>query len=101
MLLIFSVGVVAGIVFGILMAHEWGFTDFVLSTGMALAKTILRKQQKVGEHYAERYIVFDNVGSSFKSYRGVRLFVGWRLRQTGMPKIRHLLGARRLSRLGH
>jgi hypothetical protein len=49
---------------------------FVLSTGMALAKTMLRKQQKVGEHYAERYIVFDNAGSSLQSNRGVRLFNG-------------------------
>jgi hypothetical protein len=36
----------------------------------------LRKQQKVGEHYAQRYIVFGNAGSSLKSYRGVRLFSG-------------------------
>ena len=49
---------------------------FVLSTGMALAKTMLRKQQKVGEQYAERYIVFDNAGSSLQSNRGVRLFNG-------------------------
>jgi len=79
MLLIFSVSVVAGIVLGILMVHEGAdFTDFMLSTpigsGMALAKTILRKQQKVGEHHAQIYIVFDNAGSSLKSYRGVRLF---------------------------
>jgi len=33
MLLIFSVGVVAGIVLGILMLHEWAdFTDFMLSS---------------------------------------------------------------------
>lgn len=43
---------------------------------MALAKTILREQQKVGEHYEERYIVFDNEGSSLNSYRGVRLSSG-------------------------
>ena len=41
---------------------------------MALAKITLREQQKVGEHYAERYIVFDNAGSSLKSCGGVRLF---------------------------
>jgi hypothetical protein len=52
------VGVVAGIGLGILMAHERDFTDSVLSTGVALAKTILRKQQKVGEHHAQIYIVF-------------------------------------------
>ena len=43
---------------------------------MALAKIILRKQQKVGEHYAESYIVFDNAGSSLNSYCGVRLSSG-------------------------
>jgi hypothetical protein len=48
--------------------------DSVLSTGMVLAKTILRKQQKVGEHHAQIYIVFNNAGSSLKSDRGVRLF---------------------------
>jgi hypothetical protein len=41
---------------------------------MALAKTILRKQQKVGEHHAQIYIVFNNAGSSLKSDRRVRLF---------------------------
>jgi len=40
---------------------------------MALAKIILREQQKVGEHHAQRYIVFGSAGSSFESYRGVRL----------------------------
>jgi len=44
--MLFSVGVVAGIVLGILMVHEWAdFTDFMLSTplcsGMALAKVCL------------------------------------------------------------
>jgi hypothetical protein len=47
-----------------------------IGSGTALAKTILRKQQKVGEHHAQIYIVFDNAGTSLKSYRGVRLFVG-------------------------
>ena len=78
MLLIFSAGVVAGMVLGILMVDEWtDFADFMLPTpigsGMALAKTILRKQQKVGENHAQRYIVFGNAGSSLKSYHGVRL----------------------------
>jgi hypothetical protein len=41
---------------------------------MALAKIILRKQQKVGEHHAQRHIVFGNAGSSLQSYRGVQLF---------------------------
>jgi hypothetical protein len=41
---------------------------------MVLAKTILRKQQKVGEHHAQIYIVFNNADSSFKSDRGMRLF---------------------------
>ena len=55
-LLIFSVGVVAGIIFGILMVHERAeFTDFMLSpptgSGMALAKNMLREQQRVGEHH--------------------------------------------------
>jgi hypothetical protein len=81
MLLIFSMGVVAGIVLEILIAHERAdFTDFMLSTpigsGTALAKITLRKQQKVGEHHAGRYIVFDNAGSSLKSYRGVRVSSG-------------------------
>jgi len=43
---------------------------------MALAKIVLREQQKVVEHYARRYIVFGNAGSSFQSYRGVRLSSG-------------------------
>jgi hypothetical protein len=47
---------------------------------MALAKTILREQQKVGEHHAQIYIVFDNAGSSLKSGRGVWLFNWRRLR---------------------
>jgi hypothetical protein len=38
---------------------------------MALAKIILHKRQKVGKHHAQIYIVFDNAGSSLKSYRGV------------------------------
>ena len=38
---------------------------------MTLAKTILRKQQKVSEHDAQIYIAFDNTGSSLKSCRGV------------------------------
>jgi hypothetical protein len=41
---------------------------------MALAKTTLREQQKLGEHYAQRYIVFSNAGSTVESCRGVRLF---------------------------
>ena len=40
---------------------------------MALAKITLRKQQKVGEHHAQRYIIIGNAASSFKSHRGLRL----------------------------
>jgi hypothetical protein len=47
-----------------------------IECGTAFAKITLRKQQKVGEHYAGRYIVFDNAGSSLKSYRGVRVSSG-------------------------
>jgi hypothetical protein len=43
---------------------------------MALAKIILRKQQKVDNHHAQRYIVFGNIGSSLESHRGVRLSSG-------------------------
>ena len=43
---------------------------------MALAKITLHKQQKVGEHRAQSYIVFGNAGSSLQSCRGVRLFSG-------------------------
>ena len=57
---------------------ELDFTDFMLSTpmgsGIALAKIVLLEQQKVGEHYAQRYIVFGNARSSVESCRGVRLF---------------------------
>ena len=45
-------------------------------SGMALAKIVLREQQKVGEHYAQCYIIFGNAGSSLKSYRGMRLSSG-------------------------
>ena len=45
-----------------------------IGSGMALAKITLRKQQKVGEHHTQRYIVVGNGGSSVQSYRGVRLF---------------------------
>jgi hypothetical protein len=41
---------------------------------MRLAKITLRKQQKVGEHHTQRYIIVGNGGSSVQSYRGVRLF---------------------------
>jgi hypothetical protein len=47
--------------------------------GTALAKIILRKQKKVGEHHAQRYII-GNAGSSLKSDRGVWLFNCRRLR---------------------
>ena len=62
---------------------------------MALAKVILSKQQKAGEHYAQRYIVFGNAGSSLKSYRGVRLFSGRQLlgETGGVRKIPHGLAA--------
>ena len=62
---------------------------------MALAKIILSKQQKVGEHYAQRYIVFGNAGSSLNSYRGVRLFSGRQLlgETGGVRKIPHGLAA--------
>lgn len=62
---------------------------------MALAKIILCKQQKVGEHYAQRYIVFGNAGSSLNSYRGVRLFSGRQLlgETGGVRKIPHGLAA--------
>ena len=45
-----------------------------IGSGVTLAKTILRKQQKVSEHHAQIYIAFDNTGSSLKSCRGVWLF---------------------------
>ena len=69
---------------------------------MALAKTILRKQQKVGEHYAQRYIVFGNAGSSLKSYRGVRLSSGRQLlgETGGVRKIPHALDAGFQRQLG-
>jgi hypothetical protein len=43
---------------------------------MVLAKITLRKQQKVGEHHAQRYIIVGNAGSSLQSYHGVRLSSG-------------------------
>jgi hypothetical protein len=46
---------------------------------MALAKTILREQQKVDEHHAQRYIIIGNAGSSLQSYHGVRLSSGGQL----------------------
>jgi len=68
---------------------------------MALAKIILSKQRKVGEHYAQRYIVFGNAGSSLKSFRGVRLFSGRQLlRETGVRKIPHGLAAAAQRQLG-
>ena len=69
---------------------------------MALAKIILSKQQKVGEHYAQRYIVFGNAGSSLKSYRGVRLFSGRQLlgETGGVRKIPHGLAAAAQRQLG-
>ena len=57
MLLVFSLGVMAGIVLGILMCTSKQTLCCVLSTlissGMALATGILCKQQKVGEHHAQ------------------------------------------------
>jgi hypothetical protein len=58
---------------------------------MALAKIILRKQQRVGEHYAQHYIIVGDAGFSLESYRGVRLSSRSELRSTCMPKIPHLL----------
>jgi len=43
-----------------------------IGSGMALAKIILREQQKVGEHHAH----FGSAGSRLKSYHVVRLFSG-------------------------
>jgi hypothetical protein len=73
-----------------------------LGSGMALAKIILSKQQKVGEHYAQRCIVFGNAGSSLKSYRGVRLSSGRQLlgETGGVRKIPHALDAAIQRQLG-
>ena len=45
-----------------------------MASGMALAQIILREEQKVGEHHAQRWIIFSNAGSSVESYHRVRLF---------------------------
>ena len=52
--------------------------DFMLSAptrlGMVLASITFRKQQKVGEHHAQRYTIAGNPDSNLKSDRRVRLF---------------------------
>jgi hypothetical protein len=51
-----------------------------IGSGTALAKIIWRKQLKVGERHAQIHLIFDNAGSSLKSYRGMWLFNWRRLR---------------------
>ena len=44
-----------------------------LGSGMTLAKIIPRKQERVGEHYAQGYIIDGNAGSNLESCRWVQL----------------------------